>query len=248
MAHYKVFSLELKSIAKHIQPEKKKYWQVVAAGVLIGLLLASLGAKDDGFTIALILTLGPLIFALGSWQAWQNQQSQDVIQVDPHLRELVFELEWMNVNKALDDRSHPSLIPLLDRLASCRQQLRSTLESPEWVQKSKQEPWKSLAESCGQTADEAVFDVLWICRYLFQRKGYRAATFAKRCSDPEFGRKTLDSAEAIVLAMEEMVANLQGEGGRIERAMEKSNRQLHELLAAQRELGERSEFLEEDFA
>src|SRR5690606_22149891 len=102
---------------------------------------------------------------------------------------LLSEIHWMEKTKELAERTHPKLMPLLERATLARNEIIREMESEEWKRKDSQEPWRSVRKGCIRTAEEGWGDVVWIGRHLFRRKGWRKETFAKNCADPNFGVK-----------------------------------------------------------
>lgn len=209
-------------------------------------LAFGIGKIEFGAQVFMTMTMGLFVFIMGNWQGRQNLQNQESKKIDANVCELVLELAWMNSRKNLTERTHPGLIAKLDRLSLARNEIISALNRSDWLDKSKSEPWKSVVKGCFETADEAVYDAIWIGRHLFRRKGHRSETFARRCSEPDFGVRALESVECIVQEVEHLAANIKGEEETNQSILVKTQKRLDELMRAEAELGQEPEFLDHE--
>ncbi len=139
---------------------------------------------------------------------------------------LLEELRFFESQGRLNERTHPALIGLLERGARA-------------VNEVEKAPAGDSQKRSLKAAQGALVDCIWIGRGLFQRKGGRAATFQKRCADPEYGAPALAAIAAIVADIEALAAGLNGQeaGAGFDRApLERTLRHIEERRRAEAEL------------
>lgn len=191
-----------------------------------------------------VATAGFVLYLLGFIHGRAKRKEIKTLPFQTDLAELLNELVWMEKSKSLSERTHPALKPILERVSLARAEALTALNSQEWRQKSKAEPWKQTRLDCIRTADEAWLDVVWISRNLFRRRQWRKDTFAKNCLDPHFGQHALQSAEEATSVLEALAANIKGEDETDQSIINKTRKQLELLRQAEKELGPEPDFLQ----
>jgi hypothetical protein len=111
-------------------------------------------------------------------------------------------------DRELESRSHPELAIELEACAHLHREIENSLESDEWNTLTTREPWQRVRSVCREASEELLIDALWASSTVFCKRGGHLAAFAKRCADPAFAGRQINSVRLCRAKLERLLGEV----------------------------------------